>query len=340
MLRSCVTKAENEAALIHDEAKKSHIGESRNIPRAQRGAAGARLREVNCQQQRGDKFGAKGDKREGADASEGNLADYIVHGPNGKDGGEPHGQQQRTGAARGEYAGRRFMRSSGEAQLFENLAALGERFDSVEARLVANSGRGRHANGSVRRHFHFGIDDIFGPIATAGGNVAGQRKILERRHGNVVRAADAGFEHAAAPDVNGILLAKIVNAASGSVSADAAEFDIDDFAGADFNGGARVLDIVNAFVEANWSFDLALKSGVGKDVVPAERLLDHDEVEGVELLQKGRVFEAISGVGVGHQADAREALAERADRLDIAARLDFDLDALVAGRERFFHFCN
>ena len=108
----------------------------------------------------------------------------------------------------------------------------------------------------------------------------------------------------------------------------------------DFNGGARVFDIVNAFVEADRRFDLALKLGVGKDVVPAKRLLDHDEVEGVELLQKGRVFEAISGVGVGHQADAREALAERADRLDIVARLDFDFDALVAGGESFFHFCN
>ena len=177
-------------------------------------------------------------------------------------------------------------------KLFENLAALGERFDSVEARLIADSGRGGHADGSLRRHFHFGLDDVFSPVAAAGGNVAGKRKIRERRHGDVVRAADAGFEHAAAPDRNGIRLAKIVNAARGSVSADAAEFDVDDFAGADFDRGARVFDIVDAFIEANRRFDLALQLGVGKDVVPAKRLLDHHEVEGIELLEKRRVFEA------------------------------------------------
>ncbi len=108
----------------------------------------------------------------------------------------------------------------------------------------------------------------------------------------------------------------------------------------DFNGGARVFNIVNAFIEANRRFDLALKLGVGKDVVPAKRLLDHDEVEGVELLQERRVFEAIGRVGVRHQADAREAFAESLHGLDIAAWLDFDLDALIAGGKRFFHFCN
>ncbi len=118
---------------------------------------------------------------------------------------------------------------------------------------------------------------------------------------------------------------------AGGVAADAAQLDVDDFAGADFDGRAGVLDIVNAFVEADRRFELALQRGVGVDVVVAERLLDHDQVEGVELLQQRRVFQAIGGVGVHHQANARESFAQRARGLDVVARLDFDFDALVAG---------
>src|SRR5271170_5460922 len=220
----------------------------------------------------------------------------------------------------------------------EHLAAFGERFDAVQARGVADARRGGNVYGAARRDFHFRLDDVFGPIAAAGGKVAGLREIRQRGHSDVMRAADAGFQHASAPHGDGFLLAEIVDAAGGSVAADAAELHIDNFAGADFDGGAGVLDIVDALVQANGSFELALQRGVGIDVVVAQRLFDHDQVEGVEPLQVRRVFQAIGGIGVHHQANARKSFAEGAGGFEVVARLDFYFDALVAGGQFFFHF--
>ena len=167
-------------------------------------------------------------------------------------------------------------------------------------------------------------------LCTNRGNVAGKGEIWQRGHGDVVRAADAGFQHASAPDGNGFLLAEIVDAAGSGVTSDAAQFHIDDVAGANFDGGASVLDIVNALVEADGCFELALQRGVGVDVVVAQRLLDHDQVEGIEPLQVRSIFQVIGGVGVHHQANAREFFAEGAGWFDVVAGLDFYFDALVA----------
>ena len=64
-------------------------------------------------------------------------------------------------------------------------------------------------------------------------------------------------------------LAQIVNAARARVSAHAAELDVDDAAGADLDGGARVLDVVDAFVEANRRFELALQLRVANRCRPS-----------------------------------------------------------------------
>ncbi len=113
-----------------------------------------------------------------------------------------------NGVASGEVT-----RGLGFSLSFEHLAAFGERFDAIEARRVADAGRGGNFYRALRRDFHFRLDDVFGPVAAAGGDVAGQSEIRQRGHGDVVRATDAGFEHAAAPDRDGFLLAEIVDAA-------------------------------------------------------------------------------------------------------------------------------
>src|SRR5580693_5684592 len=230
-----------------------------------------------------------------------------------------------NGVASGEVT-----RGLGFSPSFEHLAAFGERFDAIEARRVTDAGRAGNFYRALRRDFHFRLDDVFGPVAAAGGDVAGQSEIRQRGHGDVVRAADAGFKHSSAPHRDGFLLAKIVDAAGWGVAADAAQFHVDDFAGADFDGGAGVLDIVNAFVQADRSVELALQLGVGVDVVVAEGLLDHDQVEGVELFQQRGVFQAIGRIRVHHQANARELFAEGAGWCHIAAGFDFDFYALVA----------
>jgi adenylate kinase family enzyme len=76
---------------------------------------------------------------------------------------------------------------------------------------------------------------------------------------------------------------------------------------------------------------------VGVKVVPTERLFDHHQVEAFELLQQRQVLQAVSGVGIHHQADARKLLPQPPHRLDVPAGPDLDLDALVADGQLFFH---
>jgi hypothetical protein len=152
-----------------------------------------------------------------------------------------------------------------------------------------------------------------------------------------VGAAYAGFEHATAPDGDVAGLAEIVNAASFVVTAYAAEFDVDNFASAESDGGFRLFVSVNAFIEADGSLERFLDFDVAEEVVPAEGLLDHHEVERVELFEQGKIFPAISGVGVDGKFDARKFLANTLDYGEILAGLDFEFDALVAGREFVLH---
>src|SRR5437899_4265212 len=105
--------------------------------------------------------------------------------------------------------------------LGENLFAHGEFLNQVQTRREADAGAGEHADGPLRRDFHFGFDDVGFPVAAAGGNVTGKRKIGQRRERNIVSATDAGFQHPAAPDRYLALLAEVVDAARRRVSAHA-----------------------------------------------------------------------------------------------------------------------
>src|SRR3989454_40814 len=221
--------------------------------------------------------------------------------------------------------------------LGENLFAHGEFTNQLQAGREADAGAGGHAVGPVRRAFDFGFDDVGFPVAAAGGNVTGKRKIGQRRERNIVRATYAGFQHPAAPDRYLALLAEVVDAARRGVSAHAPKLNVDDPARAQFDCRARLLFAVDALVQADRCLQFFLQLDVAVDVVPTERLLDHHQVVGFELFQQRPVLLAISRVGIHHQPDARKLLAQPVDGLDVPARLDFDLDALVAGRKRPLH---
>jgi len=113
------------------------------------------------------------------------------------------------------------------------------------------------------------------PVAGAGGDVAGQREVGLGGHGDVVGAAYTGLQHAAAPDGDGIFGAEIVDAFGLQVAADAAEFDVDDFAGTEGDGGFGLFVGVDALVKADGSLQIFLDGDVAEEVVPAEGLLDH-----------------------------------------------------------------
>jgi hypothetical protein len=324
-----VVEADGEEALVEDDIEKAEIDIRPNIFRA--GARSIGRSEVKDEGDGGSDDETNAAESDGVEMAESDFSEDVVEGPEKKHEGEGEGEEQRAGMAG-------FGRSRILHELLDDLAADGERVDAITARRIPEAGRRGSDDCAARSDFDFGRDDVLGPVALAGGNVTGKREIGKRGQGDVVSAADAGFEHAAAPDGDGFFLAEIVNAARGGVAADAAELDIDDLAGADFDGGASVLEIVNAFVEADGSLKVALKFGVGVDVVVAERLLDHDEEEIVELLEERRVGECVGGIGVGHEPNARKFFAESTDKGDVLAGLDFDLDALIAGGKFAFDF--
>jgi len=163
--------------------------------------------------------------------------------------------------------------------------AGGEGVDEVAAGLEPYAGGGGDLNGAVWSYGDFGGDDVLVPVTFAGGDVARKREIRKCGHGDVVGAADAGFEHATAPDGNVFGLAEIVDAAGFVVAADAAEFNVDDFTGAESGGGFGLFVGVDALIETDGRLDRFLDFDVTEEVVPAKGLLDHHEVEGVELFE-------------------------------------------------------
>src|SRR5215813_2725333 len=58
----------------------------------------------------------------------------------------------------------------------------GEALDEVIADMIAEAGRIGNADGAVGTNSHFRLDDVFGPIALAGGDVA--RECVAGKRGN------------------------------------------------------------------------------------------------------------------------------------------------------------
>ena len=67
-------------------------------------------------------------------------------------------------------------------------------------RFEANAWLGWDLDGALGGDGDFGRDDVLVPVAGAGGDVAWEGEVGEGGKVNVVGAAYAGFEHAAAPD--------------------------------------------------------------------------------------------------------------------------------------------
>src|SRR5208282_4972712 len=117
---------------------------------------------------------------------------------------------------------------------------------------------------------------VLGPIARRSGDIAGQRKAFQAGEGDVVRAADAGLEHAAAPDGDAALECGVVHGDRLGESTYAPQLDVDDPARLHLDGGQSIAPVVNGFVEADGSIEASLQHGVEVEVVVPERLLDHE----------------------------------------------------------------
>src|SRR5690348_520762 len=100
-----------------------------------------------------------------------------------------------------------------------------------------------------------------------------------------MRAAEAAFQHAAAPDWNIVLPGNVVNSHGFTEATYTPDFDIDDAAGAQLNSGTGITAGVNRLIETDAGLELALQLGMKVKIVMPERLLNHQQAELIELLQ-------------------------------------------------------
>ena len=173
-----------------------------------------------------------------------------------------------------------------------------------------------------------------GVVAPAGGDVAGQREVRERRQVDVVRAADARLEHPAVPDRHAGRRADVVHADRLGVAADAARLDVDDAAGARARWPrARPASASGSTRRGRSASRIRRCSAAwSSDVVVVERLLDHHQVERVERREVRRRRRACRRRWRRPSAGCRRTRARsRATAVDVPAGLDLDLDAPVAG---------
>src|SRR5271169_2678079 len=215
--------------------------------------------------------------------------------------------------------------------------ANGQALDKIGAHFEAASRSIGNGDLPGFGYLNLGLDDVFLPVALRGGDVAGKRKVRQRRKSDVMRPADAGLEHASAPDAYAALLGDVVDADGLAEAADPANFDVDDLAGLHVDCGERVTAVADGFVEADGSFHAPLQHRVEVEVVCPQRLLDHHQVELVPGDDGIHILHAIGGVGVATEQDFRPAVADGGEEFYVPARLAFQLDTLIAGCKLFLY---
>src|SRR5881396_1826152 len=96
---------------------------------------------------------------------------------------------------------------------------------------------------------------------------------------------DTGFQHSPTPDGNRFLATNVVHLAGTRVPTHASQLDIDDSACAGLDRSIRVPRIVNTFIKAERRLELDLQAGMRMNVVPFERLLNHQQIEFIKFSQ-------------------------------------------------------
>src|SRR2546430_3303718 len=197
----------------------------------------------------------------------------------------------------------------------------------------ADARLGRNAHRSVWLHSEGLADDLCREVARRRRDVTGQTEVRQRREMHVVRTADAHLEHPAAPHGHLMRGADVVNPLRRGKPADPPGLDVHGPGCADRDRLSRVLAGVDRLVEADGRRDLALERRVVDEIVVRERLLDHHRTYRIDPLEKLDVAERIRRVRIEHEGQIGESLAGRLRDLDLEARLDLELHALVSTLE-------
>src|SRR5580704_12129308 len=171
--------------------------------------------------------------------------------------------------------------------------ANGDGIQKIAIDAVAESRFIAYCDGPARRHFHRGLDNIASPVALAGRYIARQHEVGKRSQRDIVRAADAGFEHSSTPYGNSGGLSDVMHALGFSKSTDAAELDINDPASLHIDGLFGLVRAPDAFIQADGGFKLGLQLRVIDNLVVSERLLDHHQSEFVQTLEQRGVAQRV-----------------------------------------------
>ena len=136
---------------------------------------------------------------------------------------------------------------------------------------------------------------------------------------NALRLADAELGHRPDPAGDALLVAQVVDRQGRAEPADALDLEVDDPAGA-------AADRLGGPLEASRpsrrgrpaSSPPPARRGQAVEVVGRHGLLEHQQIVLIQLAENVDIGGRIRAVGIDHQLDVAEVLADRADELDIA----------------------
>jgi len=138
------------------------------------------------------------------------------------------------------------------------LCADSELINQLRTHSISEARSLGHVNCAACGHLHFRLDDVLIPVALAGGNVAWKSKCWECGHGDIMCPSNSGLQHPSAPDWDPVRAAYVVNTPGLCVSANSAEFDVNDTTGAPLDRGQSMTTMSDAFVQADRILNLSL----------------------------------------------------------------------------------
>src|SRR5882724_764334 len=147
---------------------------------------------------------------------------------------------------------------------------------------------------------------------------------------DIVGAAHAGFQHAAAPDRDVPSFGGVVDGNGFAHTPHPSGLDVEYAAGIEGEGELGIAGMPDGFVEAEFGLQLFLELCVVVDIVVPEWLLNHEELELIELAQVVEFANAVGRVGVAAEQDFRPAFADLIEYPEIPFVLDLDFDALIS----------
>src|ERR1700690_452386 len=116
-------------------------------------------------------------------------------------------------------------------------------------------------------------------------------------------------------------------------TADASDFYVEDAAGANLERKIRIARVANRFIEADRGLDRLLQARMQIDFIVPQRLLNHEQFEGVEFSQVLNLVKRVGRIRVHTEKNIGPPRTNLLQNIQVPSRLDLDLDSPVAGSQ-------